>query len=46
MDKIENKHEPELSLDSEVIEKFKKVLNDESLLNAGTVAHQSNNHNA
>lgn len=33
----------ELQLDSETAEKFSVILNDESLMHAGFVAHQSNN---
>jgi hypothetical protein len=33
----------ELELDAEAAEKFSIILNDESLMHAGFVAHQSNN---
>ncbi|CAN7157954.1 hypothetical protein LJR277_000145 [Pseudomonas sp. LjRoot277] len=33
----------ELQLDAETAEKFSVILNDESLMHAGFVAHQSNN---
>ncbi|MHC8374667.1 hypothetical protein ACYZT3_00950 [Pseudomonas sp. MDT1-16] len=33
----------ELQLDPETAEKFSVILNDESLMHAGFVAHQSNN---
>jgi hypothetical protein len=33
----------ELELDLETAEKFSDILNDESLMHAGFVAHQSNN---
>ena len=37
--------EIETTLDNDVIAKFEKVLNDESMLHAGSVSHQANNVN-
>jgi len=43
MDALVNNATFELELDSETAEKFSVILNDESLMHAGFVAHQSNN---
>jgi hypothetical protein len=43
MDSLVNEATFELELDAETAEKFSVILNDESLMHAGFVAHQSNN---
>lgn len=43
MDSQANDVTLELELDAETAEKFSVILNDESLMHAGFVAHQSNN---
>ena len=43
MDSLVNDATFELELDAETAEKFSVILNDESLMHAGFVAHQSNN---
>lgn len=43
MDSLANDANFELELDAETAEKFSVILNDESLMHAGFVAHQSNN---
>ncbi|MDR6959883.1 hypothetical protein J2W43_003883 [Pseudomonas brassicacearum] len=43
MDSLVNDVTFELELDTETAEKFSVILNDESLMHAGFVAHQSNN---
>jgi|GEM_PF-6126620 len=43
MDFTENDATYELQLDTETAEKLSVILNDESLMHAGFVAHQSNN---
>ncbi|WP_248751748.1 hypothetical protein [Pseudomonas sp. MWU15-20650] len=43
MDTLVNNATFALELDSETAEKFSVILNDESLMHAGFVAHQSNN---
>ncbi|WP_260957820.1 hypothetical protein [Pseudomonas citri] len=43
MDSLVNNTTFELELDAETAEKFSVILNDESLMHAGFVAHQSNN---
>ena len=43
MDALVNDATFELELDAETAEKFSVILNDESLMHAGFVAHQSNN---
>ncbi|UMZ10688.1 hypothetical protein I9018_24865 [Pseudomonas sp. MPFS] len=41
--KVNNEVGFELELDAETAKKFSVILNDESLMHAGFVAHQSNN---
>jgi hypothetical protein len=43
MNTTSNNETLDLELDVETAEKFSKLLNDESLMHAGFVAHQSNN---
>jgi hypothetical protein len=43
MDSTINNEIFDLPLDAETAEKFSDILNDESLMHAGFVAHQSNN---
>ncbi|WP_325919689.1 hypothetical protein [Pseudomonas frederiksbergensis] len=43
MDSLVNDATFELEPDAETAEKFSVILNDESLMHAGFVAHQSNN---
>jgi len=43
MDSLVNDATFEFELDAETAEKFSVILNDESLMHAGFVAHQSNN---
>ncbi|WLH15280.1 hypothetical protein PSH58_13715 [Pseudomonas hefeiensis] len=43
MDSLVNDAAFELELDAETADKFSAILNDESLMHAGFVAHQSNN---